>query len=276
MKNVEKKKLYVPDLKFSELKNRSVSIFCKPKISFFYYVIILFYGCRYSRLPNDLAIPSVLCYSEQKGNVKNKLRTDGFYLSKILYLNESTGNSINNQGSGSKGSNEKFDSAYIYTAEIYFEKGLWVNFYSGYEMYKDGRSLNNIIDTLKKFLKSISYNKRNNFFYTDSYWGTYVVKDDTLIKYGINHPSLFDGFWTPGLQKDFIEESKLVPHSYSNLKVRKNDNRKVTYRVYSESESEEKSLDFIPFETLPSSEFAWILKERVFWCNESEFKAAHK
>jgi len=242
------------------------------KHSFCVIILILFVSCRYSKLPKNLDLPIGMCYTEKEMNNNSTIRMDGFYINRIKLLNESANNKSSEVVNGSNEINKEFDSAYIYTTEIYYKNGLWVNIHSGYEMFKNGISTFNVIDTLKKFLQSVSYPKKHKYFYTDNSWGTYLFKGDTLIKYKINHPSLLDGFWTPGLHKDFVQKNSITPYSYSNLKVKKNDERKTTYWVYNLTESAEKTLVFEPFEFLPDSKYAWILKEKVFWCDENEYK----
>jgi hypothetical protein len=69
-------------------------------------------------------------------------------------------------------------------------------------------------------------------------------------------------FWAPVFDKDIVKENKLVAYSFSYAKVTENDDRRTTAKIYNLKESADKSMIFEPYEIIPDSKFAWILKKK--------------
>ncbi|MDL2323158.1 hypothetical protein LJC52_04135 [Bacteroidales bacterium OttesenSCG-928-A17] len=156
--------------------------------------------------------------------------------------------------------------------------------YHCFLFYDNGLYVYNIRDTNDKreeynvslYLEEILENDKTEdakVFY-DNHWGSYIVSGDTIKVQRLHKSRSFNDFWSGSeiwykiIDKNtiqFINSIALTTDEKEKERVR-ND--------YLPSYLKSTGLSvFAPLVEKPSYENSWILKEKWFWCNESDWEA---
>ncbi len=145
---------------------------------------------------------------------------------------------------------------------IFYRNGLYVEGYAGSTVYGE-------IIYEKTFQEVIAKGK-GHYFYKDLVWGRYRIYGDTIKIQETNHPSLLSPTWMP---KEcwylIINKTTLMPLGFKY--IRTSIEEKDTGKIILFSKDQYFPATFFSAKT-PYSEYSWLLKQKWFWCNESEYK----
>ncbi len=106
----------------------------------------------------------------------------------------------------------------------------------------------------------------------NGYIGYYKIDNDTIKIKVINHPSFLSPTWMAYEEwYKIINQNtlQLVAHRQLDIDSQEKD---YYYPIEIVDTTKISAARFESLETIPYSEYSWLLKQKWFWCNESEYK----
>jgi hypothetical protein len=124
------------------------------------------------------------------------------------------------------------------------------------------------------FLQEVAENpngKDTKWFYSGE-WGSYIIQGDTIKVQYIDKPWPLSS--TYGREEWFkiIDRNTLAFINSMPLSTDKSDWQGYEYYKANRGEEFKRPIIFVPVPIKPNPDYAWILKEKWFWCNEQDWK----
>ena len=228
----------------------------KTKLFIIILSCLIISACQ-NHVPKSIKKSFVYCYDDRYTGIDSLINIDGYYKEMSLHKRSPT------VGGFLKDTSIYYiDTSYFYF--MFYDNGLYV--YSISDIYYDEYKKEWIKKDKTSFLKDFSENGETpeaNYFY-GNYWGSYTIHWDTIkVQRIYKGTSLNDGWavsehWYKVIDKNTIQRinSFNLPITMESQPVEKTENPAI----------------FVPISTKPKSDNSWILKERWFWCNESDWE----
>jgi hypothetical protein len=160
-----------------------------------------------------------------------------------------------------------------YGRSIFYDNGL---VFRNIGDYNSKRHKNNEEKNIPLFLQEVAENaetKDSKFFYDVINCGTYILCGDTIKIQSIHKSYSLNDYWR-GSEEWFkiIDRNTLVCIESMPLSMDKSDWQGYEYYKANRGEEFKRPIIFVPVPIKPNPDYAWILKEKWFWCNEKDWK----
>jgi len=209
-------------------------------------------------IPKSIKNSFTYCYDGKYTGIDTLINIDGYYLAISIkenikaiggFLDARLGRCIDT----------------TYTRIMFYNNGLMV--YNMADIYYNYIKKEHLRKDVASFLQDFSENSEavgaNDFYGND--WGRYIVCGDTIkVQRAHKSTSLNDAWVLREIWYKIIDKNTILCIDYFRLP---------TTTVPQVSRGENYLMNFIPIPAKPKPDKSWILKEKWFWCNESDWKA---